>query len=160
MPGKNPLEIYDAAMAIADPQSRDRYLDDACEGDSALRGRVVEMLEMSSGLSTLKLPIVGQLGLNAKDPPARPGRERFGRYRVVRRIGRGAFGEVWQGYDDELDRAVAIKVPNPDKIGGKDAADAFLREARTAAALSHPNLVPVHDVGRLGLCGADRQSLH
>ena len=68
------------------------------------------------------------------------------RYDVVEPIGRGGMGVVFRGRDRELDRDVAIKV-----TAWSTAADAerLRSEARTLAALEHPGIVPVHDVGRL-----------
>lgn len=77
-----------------------------------------------------------------------PGRDRIGRYRLIRPLGAGAFGQVHLGLDEELDRRVAIKVPTPDRFRGPEDAEAYLVEARMAARLDHPNIVPVHDVGR------------
>lgn len=72
----------------------------------------------------------------------------IGRYRALRVLGEGAFGRVYLGFDDELRRPVAIKVPNQERLTEKSDADAFLEEARTVASLDHPNIVPVYDVGR------------
>ncbi len=79
---------------------------------------------------------------------------RIGRYRVIRLLGRGGFGRVYLGYDDELDRQVAIKVPNPERISSPKDLDAYLKEAKNVAKLEHPNIVPVYDAGRTddGLC--------
>ena len=76
------------------------------------------------------------------------------RYRIINRLGQGGFGRVYLGHDDELDRPVAIKVPNPERITRPEDVDAFLTEARILAKLDHPNIVPVFDVGRteVGLC--------
>ncbi len=73
---------------------------------------------------------------------------RVGRYSIIRRLGKGAFGEVLLGYDEELRRPVAIKVPNPKRISQAGDLDAFLTEARILASLDHPQIVPVYDVGR------------
>jgi len=54
-------------------------------------------------------------------------------------------GSVYEAYDSELDRAVAIKVIRPDLLGSAEAAARFKREARAAAGFSHPNVVTVHD---------------
>src|SRR6516162_3005218 len=72
----------------------------------------------------------------------------IGRYRVIRRLGQGGFGRVYLGHDDGLDRPVAIKVPNPERIAHPSDVEAYLNEARILAKLDHPNIVPVHDVGR------------
>src|SRR5215831_18912994 len=71
-----------------------------------------------------------------------------GRYRIVHRLGQGGFGTVYLAYDDELDRPVAIKVPNPERVAGPEDVEVFLTEARILAKLDHPHIVPVHDVGR------------
>jgi serine/threonine protein kinase len=78
----------------------------------------------------------------------------FGRYRVLACIGAGAFGVVYRGYDDELRRDVAIKVPHRDRLASAEAARTYLDEARALAHLNHPGIVPVYDVGRSadGLC--------
>lgn len=73
----------------------------------------------------------------------------LGRYRLDQLIGKGGFGQVWKGYDPDLQRIVAIKVPRPDRLSQKQAR-AFLEEARKVAQLRHPGIVPVHDVGYEG----------
>jgi serine/threonine protein kinase len=74
--------------------------------------------------------------------------EMIGRYRTKRLLGEGAFGSVWLGYDEELRRSVAIKVPKPERFRGPQDAETYLAEARTVASLDHPHIVPVYDVGR------------
>jgi eukaryotic-like serine/threonine-protein kinase len=78
----------------------------------------------------------------------------IGRYRVVRRLGQGSFGRVYLAHDDDLDRLVALKVPNPERVFGPGDVEAYLAEARALAKLEHVNIVPVYDVGRTddGLC--------
>src|SRR5271154_1435043 len=78
----------------------------------------------------------------------------IGRYRVVRRLGQGGFGRVYLAQDDDLDRPVAIKVPNPERVSGPGDVEAYMAEARALAKLDHSNIVPVYDVGRTndGLC--------
>jgi len=71
----------------------------------------------------------------------------FGRYAVRGVLGRGGFGAVFLGHDEQLDRPVAIKVLHSDKQMPGGAADQFLQEARRAARLHHPNIVAVYDVG-------------
>jgi len=70
-----------------------------------------------------------------------------GRYTRRARLGRGGMGEVWRVWDGDLHRAVALKVlhgaPNPSTWAR------FEEEARVAAQLQHPGIIPVHDLGRL-----------
>src|SRR5262249_23366752 len=74
--------------------------------------------------------------------------ERIGRYRIERLLGQGSFGLVYLAHDEQLQRPVAIKVPHLERVERPQDAEAYLTEARTVANLDHPNIVPVHDVGR------------
>lgn len=73
----------------------------------------------------------------------------IGHFRLVERLGMGAFGTVWKALDTELDRTVAIKIPRSGQLDSQHQ-ELFLREARSAAQLRHPNIVPVYEVGRDG----------
>ncbi len=77
----------------------------------------------------------------ADDPP----RTLAGRYRLDERIAEGGFAQVWRGYDLELLRTIAIKMPKASLVG---AVESFMAEARRVARLKHPGIVPVYDVGR------------
>jgi serine/threonine-protein kinase len=70
-----------------------------------------------------------------------------GRYELERRLGRGGMGTVYVALDTSLDRRVAAKLVREDLVGLPEAAERFQREARVAAAFSHPNVVTVHDFG-------------
>lgn len=80
------------------------------------------------------------------DPPP----ERIGRYRVEKLLSKGGFGSVYLAQDISLDRKVAIKLPHRSLVSNPGNADGFLAEARMAAMLKHPNIVPVFDVGSTG----------
>ncbi len=69
-----------------------------------------------------------------------------GRYSIERELGRGGMGIVLLARDVALDRLVAIKLLPPELAANHEFRDRFLREARTAAGLSHPNIVPIHTV--------------
>jgi serine/threonine protein kinase/formylglycine-generating enzyme required for sulfatase activity len=71
----------------------------------------------------------------------------IGRYRVERMLGKGGFGIVYLAYDDRLQRLVAIKVPHDRLVTQAVDAETYLTEARTAANLDYPHIVPVYDVG-------------
>jgi eukaryotic-like serine/threonine-protein kinase len=72
------------------------------------------------------------------------------RYRLDALIGVGGFGRVYRGFDTWLDRPVAVKVPKADRPVGPEEVDQCRIEAKKVARLRHPNIVPVHDVGRDG----------
>src|SRR6516164_9029519 len=75
----------------------------------------------------------------------------IGRYEIRGLLGRGGFGAVYRGYDRNLDRQVAIKVPLLNPV--PELADVFPQEARKLAQLKHPSIVTVHDVGvQDGVC--------
>jgi len=76
------------------------------------------------------------------------GSQRIGRYRLHGELGHGTFGRVYRAWDEELERAVAIKVPRKSRFKKAEDAEAYLAEARTVAKLEHPQIVPVYDMGR------------
>jgi len=73
--------------------------------------------------------------------------DHLGRYEILTSIGAGGMGEVWRARDTELGREVAIKVLPPKVADSPERRKRFEREARATAALNHPNLLTVHDVG-------------
>ena len=73
----------------------------------------------------------------------------IGRYRVVSRLGSGAFSTVWLSHDDDLDTPVAIKVLAENWVGHADVGQRFLEEARLLRRLEDRRVVRVHDIGRL-----------
>ena len=86
-------------------------------------------------------------GASPEPTPAASHPESFGRYRIIRRIGRGGFGTVYLAHDPQLDRQVALKVPRQDRFADAAACEPFANEARTTAKLGgHPGIVTLHDV--------------
>jgi serine/threonine-protein kinase len=73
----------------------------------------------------------------------------FGRYRLLELLGRGGMGEVWRAHDTVIDRTVAIKMLLPHFAQDKTFEQRFRREARAAARLDHPHVVPIYDVGEI-----------
>ena len=74
----------------------------------------------------------------------------IGRFEIRSLIGKGGFGIVFRAYDPKLDRIVALKVPTFNSLLNEDSQIRFHRESRVVASLSHPNIVPVYEVGSDG----------
>ena len=72
---------------------------------------------------------------------------RLGKFELRERLGSGSFGVVYRGWDTVLNREVAVKVPRPEVVSSESDVRAFLREARNAIDLQHPNIVAIHDAG-------------
>ena len=79
---------------------------------------------------------------------------KLGRYRIVRALGKGGFGQVFLAWDEELHREVAIKVPLHCRLRTDGDFESYMAEARLVASLDHPSIVQVYDVGRTadGVC--------
>lgn len=100
-------------------------------------GAPAEVLEENIALAALESKLFGR------------GRKwvALSRYVIFRRIGTGGAGLVYQAYDPELDRKVAIKILHTRGTRGRRGAARLMREAQAMARLSHPNVIAVHDVG-------------
>jgi serine/threonine-protein kinase len=86
--------------------------------------------------------------MDAQDP--RLGTLLDQRYRILRRLGSGGAGVVYEARHEEMDRPVAIKILHGELFLVASAFERFRREARAAGQLAHPNVVVIHDFGRAG----------
>jgi serine/threonine protein kinase/TolB-like protein len=123
------------------PSERDAFLEACCEGDDGLRQEVAALLQHTTARTLDILPEDPDVGLN-------PG-VRLGSYQIERLLGRGGMGSVFLAHDTTLRRQVALKVigaPPHDRTSHV----LLLREARNAAALNHPNICTVYEVGEAG----------
>jgi Leucine-rich repeat (LRR) protein/tRNA A-37 threonylcarbamoyl transferase component Bud32 len=116
-----------------------------CPQLAAELARRIEALKVTSWMDQ-PLESVDKPTGEMPSTPSEP-RTLIGRYRLDALIAEGGFAQVWRGYDLELQRVVAVKVPKPSRL---QSVDAFMAEARRVARLKHPGIVPVHDVGREG----------
>ena len=131
-------------------QKRPRHTGLAASGDPAIAAQVLALLSDESHSHSSETPDRRDLANNA--PPIETGR-RIGRYAVSRLLGRGGMGDTWSAQDLELERPVALKFLRQDRDSQEEGdassgAEKFIREAKAASALNHPNIVTVFEVVR------------
>ena len=124
-------------------------LDSACGDDRDFRTAVETLLREDNAASGfLSKPAVEKLKVAGGAIEITEGQQ-FGKYRTVRLLGRGGMGQVWAAHDDELQRMVALKFISERTVGGV-AMGQITREARTASALNHPNIITIYEVVSFG----------
>ncbi len=149
-------EILDEALELP-PEETPAFLDDACAGDPELRAEVEALLAAdekagrfletpAQEYARFLLDPSAEADPETLPPPRLVGRQ-LGPYRVIRRIAAGGMGEVYEARDDRLQRRVALKLLPGAWQPDRAAKERFLREARAASTLDHPNICTVHDVG-------------
>ncbi len=128
-------------------RGQDTPASELCREHSHLIEELARRIHALKVTSWLDRPITGEEAPASFPSPTGEPRTLIGRYRLDNLIAEGGFAQVWRGYDLELQRVVAVKVPKPSRL---QSADAFMAEARRVARLKHPGIVPVFDVGREG----------
>ena len=139
--------IYELAVD-RDPATRDAFLTEACAGDETLRREVDSLLRQEGAQVVVDRPVWATAApLFNDDPDLRPGAT-LGPYRIEGPLGAGGMGEVFHGTDTRLHRRVAIKVLPIGASLDEQMRARFAREARAVAALTHPHICTLYDVGR------------
>jgi|RhiMethySRZTD1v2_1073278.scaffolds.fasta_scaffold03760_3 protein kinase-like protein len=144
--------LLDQALRLP-RDARQAFLDAHCGDDAGIRRTIEELLREHDDENPILKPGGAFDGPLWEELLAEP-REletgaRLGPYEVRGTLGAGGMGEVYRAHDTRLSRDVAIKVL-PAVSGRVDALARFEREARTVAALNHPNILAIHDVGAEG----------
>lgn len=139
------------------PEEREAFLRSACGGDLGLEEEVRSLLSAYEHAgSFLESPAINAaaqaIALNEdKEEEQESTRSIVGRsvshYRILRKLGAGGMGEVYRAHDSVLKRDVAIKILPAYVAQDADRLRRFKQEAQAAAALNHPNICTVHDVG-------------
>jgi serine/threonine-protein kinase len=141
-------QLYHAALQLQ-PDERSRLLREACGGNEELRREVESLLnyetETAMVLDRPALEVAAKA--LALDHRNRMIGRTLGHYRIDSWLGAGGMGEVFRATDTRLDRPVAVKVLSEHLSTHPDALARFEIEAKAAAALSHPNILAIHDFG-------------
>ena len=138
-------DLFHAARDLA-ASDRTRFLAGECAGDARLRKRVEALLAAEAAAGRFLAAPTAGAGVNVDGEPefSRLQRALAGRYSIEREIGRGGMGVVYLARDIALNRLVAVKELPVELATSGEHRNRFLREVRTAAGLSHPNVVPIH----------------
>ena len=138
------------------PSERAEIVARLCASDRELREEVESLLAASDGQSSVPrardvIADAARALASDRDADLRALLERGLKfqYEVLRPLGRGGMGAVYLAREHALDRLVAIKVLRPDLAASPDSRERFRREARIAARLSHPGIVPLHTFGEV-----------
>ncbi len=160
-------EIFSLAMQISDAEERAEYVRQACGGNVELAQQVSALLKATQEVGSF-LQSPARMSEHAREAQSStvqwspgPSRAKFpflaapiaaddmgslGPYRILNCVGRGGMGIVFRGFDPKLRRVVAVKVLAPEIAVDPLARRRFEREARSAAAVSHPHVVVIHAV--------------
>ena len=131
------------------PGERAAFLATACP-DESLREQVAALLACEAPAEQFLDATAAQIGGGIADPGHALVGERLGAYRVDSLIGAGGMGTVYKATDTRLDRTVALKILPPALKDESAFLQRFEREARAIAALRHPHICVLHDIGREG----------
>ncbi|MEO8575916.1 MAG: protein kinase [Gemmatimonadales bacterium] len=160
--------LYDRALELPH-DARASFIAEACAGNETLRADLQSLVAASEeaekffanfGSAVMSPPILAEaveeaVGSRSDSPPSARLREEnmlqdgalIGRYSIVGLLGRGGMGTVYRARDTRLGRDVALKFVYPHVVSDGDAEERLLAEARAAAALQHPNICVVHEIG-------------
>jgi len=130
------------SVRARDAAERGALLDEACAGDTALRAEVNALLAADECAGAF-----GETPVSFADSPRLEPGASIGPYRITGLIGAGGMGEVYRAYDARLERDVAIKILPLATVDDPDSRRRLVREARAVAALNHPHICTIHEVG-------------
>ncbi|CAN5214411.1 hypothetical protein BH20ACI2_BH20ACI2_04000 [soil metagenome] len=139
-------KIFDAALKLA-PAKREKFLDKSCGNDDGLRHEVEKLLDSFKDDSFMEQPAAREVASLIIEPKNLEAGKCFGHYEIVRQIGAGGMGEVYLAKDKKLDRKVAVKILNEKFSRHESNLQRFVREAKAASGLNHPNILVIHEIG-------------
>ena len=144
-------EIFHAALELS-AESRAEFLDDKCGVGTQLRREVESLIEFDAHstefIDESPAALAAEMFSGRKENGSPVGKM-IGHYRVVKLLGFGGMGEVYLAEDTRLGRKVALKILPEVFVRNKDRMERFSLEARSASALNHPNILTIHEIGKV-----------
>ncbi len=143
-------QIYHAALTRP-PAERVEFLSSSCGGDEALRAEVESLLSANGESDDFLAQSDFNLGLKilTDEPLLLSAGDTFGSYTILDLLGRGGMGEVYLARDSRLGRRVALKLLPDHLAADRKLNERFQQEARAAAAISHPQVAHIYEVGEI-----------
>lgn len=144
--------IFAEAVAISDPDQRQRFVESSCAGNPELFSELSELLEAyeacdRDGDDSFIRPFASLLPRLEEASEELP--RSFGRYVLQQQIGQGGMGVVYRAEQLDLKRSVAIKMVRNARLATRKEIRRFYLEAQSAAQLQHPHIVPVFEAGKI-----------
>ena len=141
-------EIFDSALRHK-PDERRRFVNEVCGDDKTLLAEVESLLSShDSAESFMETPAVAKVAHMIEiEPKKLEAGKRFGHYDIIKQIGVGGMGEVYLAKDTRLERKTAIKILRVNVAQDEERMRRFVREAKSAAALNHQNIITIYEIG-------------
>ena len=139
-------QLFDQAASL-DRAARDAFFDSVCANDPSLRSEVEQLLEQHDRGSG---PIQTQMGPTAPTEPtlAQPPAVVAGQFEIVKRLGGGGMGEVYEARDRQLGEHVALKMVRAELVFNPRVRDRFKHEILNGRRVTHPNICRIYDLVR------------
>jgi tetratricopeptide (TPR) repeat protein len=139
-------EIFHAALDL-DGEERSHFLQRVCGGDASMQDEVLALLAADSKAgSYMESPLIPLV--SGDDSALSSGEILCGRFRVLRALGEGGMGQVFEAHDEELNVRVALKIIRPDIALSPEALARFRQEVRLARRITHRNVCRTFDLER------------